>query len=134
MKCATITSKFLAARIALIFATLLSLCVSNNVGPSFLPLPVITDLVTENRPDKEQNTASRVPSSLSESLRIPMVAQSQNRAGKHQHAQPLSATPKPNVVLPDETRVVAESSYLISPVTSPSILQPPGRAPPLLPL
>jgi hypothetical protein len=133
MKLGATTSKFFNVRIALVVATLISLCVSNNVGPSFLPLPVLTNLATENRANNQQNTASRVPSSAeSDNLRVPMLAQSQTRADKDQTTQTLSATLKAGFVIPEETRVVAESNYQIALITSPSVLQPPGRAPPLL--
>lgn len=134
MRPQTTTSRFFRLRVALVFATLLSLCVSNNVGPSFLPLPVVTGLAAENRQDNQQkNTASRpAPSSAeSDSLRVPMLAQSQKRADKDQPTQPLVATLKASFIEPDPSIAIAETNYLISPVTSPSVSQPPGRAPPL---
>ena|SRR5688500_16619011 len=135
MKRETTKFRFLGVRIALVTATLLSLCISNNVGPSFLPLPVVTEHVTENRQDNQQTSASRGPFPVeADSLRVPMLAQSQKRADKDQPTQPVAATLKHGFVLPDQTRVVAESSYLVSLVTSQSVLQPPGRAPPLPPV
>lgn len=133
MKFKTSTSKFSNVPIALVIATLISLCISNNVGPSFLPLPVLTTLATENRDNNHTNTASNAPSAPElDSLRVPMLAQSQTRADKDQTTQTLAATLKSEFVLQDQTRVVTESGYPISRVSSRSVSQPPGRAPPLL--
>jgi hypothetical protein len=135
MKLGATTSKFFNVRIALVVATLISLCVSNNVGSSFLPLPVRTALTTEIRQNDPQSTASRAPSAPgSDNLRVPILAQSQPRADKDQTTQTLDATLKAGFVLPNRTRVVNESGHRISLVRSPSVLQPPGRAPPLLPV
>jgi hypothetical protein len=132
MKREMTTLRFFGVRIALVIATMLSLCVSNNVGPSFLPLPVLTESASEYRQDLQQNTASRAPSSAeSDSLRVPMLAQSQKRADKDQLTEAIAATLKQCFVLPNQTLVVAESAYLVPLVTRPSVLQPPGRAPPL---
>ena len=133
MKFRTRTSKFSNVPIALVFATLISLCISNNVGPSFLPLPFITTLATENRFNDHQDIASNAPSSPAvDSLRVPMVAQSQTRGDKDQTAQTLAATLKSALVLDDQRRVISESDYQISRTSSRSVLQPPGRAPPSL--
>ncbi|MFN2511934.1 MAG: hypothetical protein ABR568_10890 [Pyrinomonadaceae bacterium] len=130
MTCEPITSRF-DVRSALVIAALVSLCVSNNVGPCFLPLPVVTERVAENRHKNQHNTASRPPSpAQSDSFRVPMMAQ-QKRADNEHYPQPLAATLKAGFV-PEDARAAAEFSYPISLLTSLSVSQPPGRAPPRL--
>ena len=122
-------------RIALIVATLLSLCASNNVGLSFLPLPVVTDPVAAERLDSQQSNASRAPSSIEpDTLRVPMLAQSQKRADKDQTTQTFVATLNAGFVLLDEPRIVRVSIDLISLVTTAFAMRPPGRAPSLNPV
>ena len=126
-------SRSFNARAALVIVALLSLCVSNNVGPCFLPLPVITDPVANNPQGNKDNKASRSSSPAeSDSFRVPMMAQTQKRSDKAPQAQPLAATLKAGFVLPNNAGAVTESSYQITLPTSASISQPPGRAPPRL--
>src|ERR687897_3426432 len=86
----------------LIIAALVSLCVSNNVGPSFLPLPVVTDRVAERTQETQQDKSSRAPSPAgSDSFRVPMMGQAQKRADKEYHAQPIAASSTVGILLPD---------------------------------
>jgi hypothetical protein len=97
----TIRSRFFELRAFLVFAALISLCVSNNVGPCFLPLPAVTDHVVEHRPHPQNNTVSRSSSRTgSDSFRVPIMGQAQKRADKEHHAQPFAASPKAGIVLP----------------------------------
>ena len=128
-----IISRFSKARAFLVFAALISLCVSNNVGPSFLPLPLISDRIAETPQKNQRDTASRVPSPAeSDSFRVPMMGQKQNRAATEPQFQPFATTPKAGFVLPKDSRVLAESCFSVSFFTSASASQPPGRAPPRL--
>ena len=128
-----IISRFSKARAFLVFAALISLCVSNNVGPSFLPLPLIPDRIAETPQKNQRDTASRVPSPAeSDSFRVPMMGQKQNRAATDPKTQPFATTPKAGFVLPTEARVAAELGFPIPLINSASVSQPPGRAPPRL--
>lgn len=128
-----IISRFFDLRAFLVIAALISLCVSNNVGPCFLPLPVVTDRVAENQQKNQRSTASRPPSPAeSDSFRVPMMAQTQKRADKEPQPEPLAATLKGGFVLPSDAGVATEFSYPISLFTPASVSQPPGRAPPRL--
>jgi hypothetical protein len=116
----------------LVLATLISLCVSNNVGPSFLPLPIVTDRIGE-KPQNRRDTASRCPSpTQSDSFRVPMMGQAQKRAVKELQSQPLGTTLRAGLVLPNDARVATKLSFSVSLFTSASVSQPPGRAPPRL--
>ena len=128
-----IISRTFELRALLIVATLISLCVSNNVGPSFLPLPVVTDRVAEKPQEKQLDKASRTPSPAeSDSFRVPMMGQTQKRAAKEPQPQPLAATLKAGIALPADTRVATKLSFPISLFSSALVSQPPGRAPPLI--
>lgn len=123
----------LGLRGLLIIAALISLCVSNNVGPSFLPLPVVTDRVAERPQEKQHDKASRAPSPAeSDSFRVPMMGQTQKRATKEPQPQPFATTLKAGFVLPIEARVAAELGFPIPLFTCASVSPPHGRAPPRL--
>ena len=119
----------LELRAIYVLAALLSLCVSNNVGPCFLPLPVVTDCVAENS-QHQNDTASRSSSrTLSDCFRVPM-GQTQNRADRH--AQAIAGVPKIGFMLLGDTRVNLKFNSLIPLLPAAAISQPPGRAPPRL--
>lgn len=127
----TIISRLLARRALLVIAVLISLCVSNNVGPSFLPLPVVANRAAENPQENQHDTASRPPSPAeSDSFRVPILSHKQKRAAKEPQPQPLGTTLKARLVLPNDVRVATEFGLPTSLFTSASVSQPPGRAPP----
>jgi hypothetical protein len=129
----SIISRFFELRAFLVFAALISLCVSNNVGPSFLPLPMVTVRVVENPQENQRDTASRLPSPAeSDKFRVPMMGHTQKRAAKEPQPQPLGTTLKAGFVLPGDARVAAELTFPISLFSSASVSLPPGRAPPRL--
>ena len=133
MTFATIISRVSEVRAFVVLATLISLCVSNNVGPSFLPLPLVTDREAGTAQEDQRDKASRVPSPTeSNSFRVPMMGHTQKRAVKEPQPQPLGATPGAALVLPNDARVAIELSFSVSLFASASVSQPPGRAPPRL--
>jgi hypothetical protein len=124
-------SRLAVLRAAVVAAALFSLCVSSNVGPCFLPLPTLEHYAAESLLQTPGTTASRSRSATSLSFRIPM-AQAQKRADRELQGQPLAVVPGIHLVLPDNTRVLAEFSnsdtvYIVAPASL-----PPGRAPPRL--
>lgn len=125
----SITSRFFKARAFLVFAALISLCVSNNVGPSFLPLPVVTNRLAENPQEKRHDKASRVPSPTeSDNFRVPIMGQTQKRATKEPQPHPLAATLKAGIALPADTQVATTLSFPTSLFSSPLVSQPPGAS------
>jgi hypothetical protein len=125
--------RLIGPRTLIVIGALISLCISNNVGPCFLPLPVGTDRIAQNLQKNQHSTASRLPSSNeSDNFRVPMMAQKQKRVGAQQRPQPLSTATMSGLGLPEDLRSVCESSYAFLPFTSASISRPPGRAPPRL--
>lgn len=128
-----IISRAFELRAVFVFATLISLCVSNNVGPSFLPLPVVTDRLAENSHGEERDTTSRPPSPTdSDSFRVPMMGQKQNRAAQVLQTQPFATAPNAGFLLPSDSRVTAEIGFPTPLFTSASVSPPHGRAPPRL--
>ena len=120
-------------RALLVITALCTLCISNNVGPSFLPLPVVTDRLAENPQENQRDTASGLPSPVeSDSFRVPMMGHTQKRVIKEPQPQPLAATLKAGVVPPNDAQVATEFITQISLFSSASVSQPPGRAPPRL--
>lgn len=129
----TIKTRLFELRSLFVIAAIISLCVSNNVGPSFLPLPVLTDRLAEIPQQNQRDKASGLPSSAeSDSFRVPMMGQKQNRAATKPHTQPVATTPKAGFVLPSNARVAAELDFPIPLFTCASVSPPPGRAPPRL--
>jgi hypothetical protein len=116
-------------RASVIVAALLSLCVSSNVGPRFLPLPALEN-EAENLQQTTGTTASRSQSNGLATFRVPM-AQAQKRADRVQ-AQSLAVMPGLHFVLPNNRRVFVEFNdpdFLFT-VASTSLHS--GRAPPRL--
>lgn len=129
----SIISRFFELRAFLVCAALVSLFVSNNVGPCFLPLPGVTGRVLEHRRNLQDNVASRSSSrDRSDSFRVPMMGQAQKRADKEHHAQPIVSSSTAGIVPPDDAPVAVELSLHFFYLPSVSVSQPPGRAPPRL--
>ena len=125
-------SRLFERRALLVIAALISLGVSNNVGPQFLPLPTVLDRGSESHTESQHNTASRPPSGKSDNFRVPMMAQTQKRTGTKPPPQSLATALNGGCVQPDDDRSLCEFSYAILLFTSASASQPPGRAPPRL--
>ena len=116
---------------ALVIATLISLCVSKNVGPQFIPWPDLPQHVAESRPQCQLNSASHCSSSES-NFRVPIVGHTQKRASNDQHPQPLAGSASRSCfeqpVDLRSTHDCSTSIFLISDL----VAQQPGRAPPVI--
>jgi hypothetical protein len=130
----TSIATFSCLRASLVIAALISLCVSNNVGPRFLPLPQVSDQLAIIQNESQNNATSRLPSrDESDNFRVPMMAQTLKRAGTEQQPQPLATfAPKGCLELPDDARATGEFDCTIPLFASATVSQPPGRAPPRL--
>ena len=126
------TSRMFCLRVFICMATLFAFCASNNVGLSFLPLPLVTDRQTDVQETTNQEQLSRSPSqSDNQSVRVPITTYSQKREAKQPHYQPLAGTLKTGSITSNDTRVFAEFNSAVQLYVCVLALQPPGRAPPL---
>ena len=123
-------SRLSILRAAAVVGALFSLCVSNNVGPRFLPLPTAENSA-ENLQQTTGTTASRAPSQTSASFRVPM-AQAQKRADRELQAQSPAVMPGIHFVLPNNARVFAGLSDPDALFNLALASLPSGRAPPRL--
>lgn len=123
-------------RALLIIGALISLCLSDTVGPRLLPLPVselITTAPVDGPPGPEPAASRNPPSSKGLGPRVDIAATSQNRAGaNHQHVQAASHTPQG--VLQAPARIILDTLNNYQPLYSltAQVSRPPGRAPPRL--
>ena len=127
-----ITSRMFCLRVLLCVATLFAFCASNNVGLSFLPLPLVADHRADVPKPTDHEQLSRAPSqSDSQSARVPITTYSQKREAKQPHSQPLAGTPKTGSVVSNDTRVFADFDSAVHLYVCALASQPPGRAPPI---
>ena len=116
-------------RALLVIAALVSLCASNNVGTSFLPLSGASEYVAANFIEHQRDSTSGTSSPVeSDSFRVPIMGQ--KRAEKETQPQHLASTLKSGLVTPTDVRIATEFSYSSSFFTSVFMTRPPGRAPP----
>ena len=124
-------SRFSQLRAFLIVAALISLCLSSNVGPRFLPLPNVTD-PEEKELQQSQGIAASRSRSDRESFRVPIMAQMQKRADREAPPHPLAIILRIGFVVANDARVATEFHDVSHLFTSTSVSQPAGRAPPRL--
>ena len=119
-------------RAVLVVATLISLCVSSNVGPRFLPLPTISDALVASQPEHQGETRSRRSRSQDDSFRVPMMAQTQKRTDREpQQPQPIALLLKGVLVSINDSRIATDRYFASSLAVPPSLSLRFGRAPPL---
>jgi hypothetical protein len=123
-------------RALLIIGVLISLCLSDTVGPRLLPIPV-SGVVTTASADVQQGTepaASSAPASTKGvSPRVEMAGTAQNRAGAdHKHVQVAAQTPRGVPEAPAGIILGGPGAYRPLYSLSALVSRPPGRAPPRL--
>jgi hypothetical protein len=119
-------------RAFLVVATLISLCVSSNVGPRFLPLPAIPDDFATSQPEHQGEIASRRSYSEADSFRVPMMVQTQKRTDREpQQHQPIALLLKGALVSINDRRIATDRCFASSLPVPPSLSLRFGRAPPL---
>jgi hypothetical protein len=128
------TTKFQAARVLLILGVLASLCVSDNVGPRLLPLPLTAGLASAPAPSDWGQAASPTPShGRTTGARVEMVSATQSRAGaERQSPQAAAQAPKFELAAPLVLPSLRRELYPPSAESSPPFSRPKGRAPPSL--
>ena len=122
-------------RALLIAGALISLCLSDNVGPRLLPLPV-SEVVTTASAEGQQGiepAASRAPAPKGASPRVEMAATAKNSAGADQkHVQIAAHTPWGVLEAPADIVLNALSARKPLYSLTAQASRPPGRAPPRL--
>jgi hypothetical protein len=124
-----ILSRLSGLRASIVVAALFSLCVSSDVGPRFLPLPVPESAAAERSYEQHGTTASPSHSEELASFRVPM-AQAQKRADRAPQPRSLDVMAGVDCVMSNDCRLTAE---VIDPKISISftlVSAPSGRAPP----
>ncbi|HEU4596511.1 MAG TPA: hypothetical protein VFS10_15350 [Pyrinomonadaceae bacterium] len=125
-------TRFPATRVLLILGALLSLCVSDNVGPRLLPLPPSPELAPAPGLFERGQTASRTtPHGGTEGARVEMASATQNRAGaERQSPQAAARAPKFEIVIPSTPRLLRWEDHPPFAERSTPFSRPEGRAPP----
>ena len=119
-------------RAFLVVATLISLCVSSDVGPRFLPLPALSDGFAISQAEHQGEIASRRSHSEADSFRVPMMVQTQKRTDREpQQPQPIPLVLKGVVVSINDYRIAIERYFASSLPVPPSLSLRFARAPPL---
>ena len=123
-----------AARVLLILGVLVSLCVSDNVGPRLLPLPLAPELASAPVSSDRGQAASRTPSHGGTiGARVEMVSASQSRAGAERQSPHAAAhTPKFELAIPSAAHALRRKLYPPLAESSAPFSRPKGRAPPRL--
>jgi hypothetical protein len=127
-------TKQAAARILIIFGALVSLCVSDNVGPRLLPLPPVSELASVPGASDRRPAASGAPAQdKTEGARVEMVTAPQSRSGAHrQSSQAAALAPKFALAVPTAPRPLRWEVHPPSAESSTPFSRPKGRAPPRL--
>ena len=125
-------TKLRAARVLLILGVLVSLCVSDNVGPRLLPLPLTAELTSAPVPSDQGQAASRTPSHGGTiGARVEMVSAPQSRAGADRQSPHAAAhTPKFELAVPSAPHSLRRELYPSLAESSVPFSRPKGRAPP----
>ena len=126
-------TRLTAARVFIILGVLVSLCVSDNVGPRLLPLPSISERVPTPRALDQGEAASRAPARARiDGARVEMVTAPQSRAGAERQSPQAAGAPKFELAVPPAPRSQRRGLYPLSAELSAPFARPKGRAPPRL--
>lgn len=131
----TTIARLLELRALVIIGVLVFLCVSNNVGPRLLPLPIssestsVEDVLTEGM----DNALSRLPAnSKADSFRVAIIAPTNRRAGAENSPLSVEAHAPDNSFVPPGNADSSEHFlYTSHPVTPAMVSRSSGRGPPL---
>lgn len=126
-------TRLTAARVLIILGVLVSLCVSDNVGPRLLPLPSIPEPASAPGVFDPERAASRAPArGRTEGARVEMVTAPQSRAGAGRQSPHAAAPPTFELATPPAQRSLRRRLYPPSAESSAPFARPKGRAPPRL--
>jgi hypothetical protein len=124
----------LGLRALVVLGALLSLCVSDTVGPRLLPLPSQVGQAAERRQSVGEPGCSSAPTSgHPEVVRVAMTAPARKQAGAEQHTTHVTAHAAATHVSAPEPGALSSVQTTYSPThaASANATRPRGRAPPL---
>ena len=126
-------TRALSLRALIIFCALLSLCVSDTVGPRLLPLPGAAITTAADRHALEGFDVTPTPSRLATAVvREVMAPPVRKEAGGERQALHVTAIVAEALVrLPVGISSFAWTTHSPAPQSSAAVTRPPGRAPPL---
>lgn len=127
------TTGLRATQVLIILGVLVSLCVSDNVGPRLLPLPSASELAPAPGAFDPWEAASRAPArGKTEGARVEMVTAPQSRAGAERQSPHAAGAQKFELAVPPAPRSQRRELYPPPAESSAPFARPKGRAPPRL--
>ena len=125
-------TRALSLRALVVFCALLSLCVSDNVGPRLLPLPHGPEAATTPGRFEQGQSASPAPShGRTEGRRVEMTSAPQSRAAAERHSTQVAAhAPQFDLASPPAGLLSRPELSPPSGESSAPFSRPKGRAPP----
>lgn len=122
----------LAARVLITLGALLSLCLSDTVGPRLLPLPAADEYAATARPVFEDAGVSPAhPRGEPETVRVAMAQPARKQAGVEQSHLHVAAHASERLVKPPAAACSSvRTAYPSIIATFAMPTRPPGRAPP----
>ena len=132
MASGTDKTRALSLRALVIFCALLSLCVSDTVGPRLLPLPGAASASAAGRQAVEGADVTPAPSrGDSAVVRVAMAPPARKHAGaEHQPLHAVAHAAEGLVTPPADARALVQTTYSSVPASPAAVTRPPGRAPP----
>lgn len=126
-------TRALSLRALVIFCALLSLCVSDTVGPRLLPLPATMESAAADRQAVEGADVTPAPSrGGTAAVREVMAPPARKQAGAERHTLHVTTAVAEGLVKPPaEVPSSPRATYSPAPQSSAAVTRPPGRAPPL---
>ena len=134
MASGTDKTRALSLRAFVVVCALLSLCVSDNVGPRLLPLPHVPEFAPTQGPfDPGQTASPAPPQGRTERGRVEMLSAPQSRAGAERQSPHAAAhTPEFKLAIPSAPHSLRRELYPSLAESSAPFSRPKGRAPPRL--
>ena len=122
----------LALRALVVLGALLSLCVSDSVGPRLLPLPAASERTPVQGQAYEFADASSAPTREHPAIvRVAMAAPARKQAHDVQHTQHVTASAAQSLIKPtNDARSFTQTTYSPVQATPVAVRRPSGRAPP----
>ncbi|HLL73180.1 MAG TPA: hypothetical protein VK363_17210 [Pyrinomonadaceae bacterium] len=117
-------------RALLVVIALVTLCVSDNIGPRLLPLPVSPEFSTATTQGNQDVASPLAASGESNCFRVPIIAQIHKRGSLQFEPPPATHAPGHAPAQPVTAQTASQHPRASLLITSAPVSQPSGRAPP----